>query len=96
MYARFLQANGFSLLFCADEEVIGKKLHEKGIEVEIKKESFGQKKVSENELSLLMKKANSINIFGKKTAAVAIKGGIAKKEDIRKISGVWHLQVFKV
>lgn len=84
------------MLFCADDSLLGKTISEKETHIEIRKESFGGKKVGKKELAGLLKKADSINIFGTECTGVALREGIAKKNDVIEIAGVRHLQVYRL
>lgn len=84
------------LLFCADSNLVGKTLKENGIEIQIKKETFKEKKTSPTQLVKLLTKATNINLIGNKCVKIAVKKGLALEKDIKKIQGIAHLQIYKV
>lgn len=88
--------NGVTLLACCDEELAGKTLKEKKLEITLKESFYKEKKTSEKELEALLKKADSINLFGKKCVEIAKRKGLIKEADIIKVNGVPHAQIYKI
>lgn len=91
---RFVKTKESSILLCADTELLGKKITENGLEIEFKASTYGEK-TSKEKLSKMLKDADNINLFGKESTAIAVKEKIAKAQDIKKILGVAHLQVYR-
>ena len=89
------ETKDYSLLACCDKELIGKTLKEKDIEISVNKRFYKEKEVNEIELKKLLKKANNINLLGKKCVKVALTEGFINKNNIIKISGVPHVQIYK-
>ena len=83
-------------LACCDEELSGKTIKGNGIEVTINESFFGNEKTGEKKLASLLKKADSINLFGKECTAIAAKKGFIKESDIIKIGEVPHAQIYKI
>lgn len=96
MYARLIETREAVILFCCDDELLGKKLAFKGVEIEIKKETYGQKKISEKEAEQMLKLATTANIFGEKSVEIAVKLGLSESRHVKKIQGVPHLQIYTV
>ncbi|MEK6941849.1 MAG: DUF424 family protein [archaeon] len=86
----------FTVLACCDEELSGKTIKGNEIEATIKESFFGNKKTGEKKLVSLLKKADSINLFGNKCIAIAAKKGFIKESDIIKIGKVPHVQIYKI
>ena len=95
MYAKLHETKEYSILACCDIELIGKTLKEKDIEMNVSENFYKEKEVNEIELKKLLKKANNINLLGKKCVKVALTEGFINKKDIIKISGVPHVQIYK-
>lgn len=75
-----------------DAELIGKKFEEGDFQLEVK-ESFFKGEITEEEKAVeIMKDMRledaTFNIVGERSIALAIKSGIIKEENVRKISGV--------
>ena len=64
--------------------------------LEIQAEFYGEEKVGEEQLTEMMDAADNINLIGRKTVNVALKKGVAHKEDVKTIAGIEHLQVYKI
>ena len=75
---------------------MGKKLSENGLEVEISKKTFGEKKTSKTQLSKMIKNSNCTNLFGKESVGIAINEGLANEKDVKVIAGVPHLQIYRL
>ncbi|MDO8634161.1 MAG: DUF424 family protein [archaeon] len=96
MYTKLVETREAVILFCCDDELLGKKLVSKGIEIEIKKETYGQKKTSEKEAAEMLKRATTANIFGEKSVQIAVKLGLSSAKNVKKIQGVPHLQIYAI
>lgn len=94
LYCKLIQSTDFSILLCADKDIIGKTLSENGLEVEIKKEAYVGKKTSKKELAELLKNTGNVNLFGQKCVQAAIEAGFASEKMVKKIQGVPHLQIY--
>jgi len=88
--------HGKSVLACCDQELTGKTVKEGEIEFSIRESFYKGKKVGEKELKQWMEEADSINLIGKKTVAVALENEWIKKEDIVTIDKIPHVQIFKL
>ncbi|MBI4044578.1 MAG: DUF424 family protein [Candidatus Diapherotrites archaeon] len=96
MYATLIETGEAVILFCCDDELLGKKLVLKGTEIEIKKETYGQKKASEKETAEMLKRATTANIFGEKSVQIAVKLGLSSAKNVKKIQGIPHLQIYTI
>ena len=73
-----------------DKELIGKKLSEGNIELNVSEKFYKGEELPEDEMAEIMKNAKNVNILGKKSIAFAMKLGIITKENIIPIQGVPH------
>ncbi len=84
------------LIAICDEEILGKKIKWKNIEIEIKKEFYGGKKVSEKEILDVLEEMTVGNFFGNRIVDFMIRNGVVKKENVIKIGGIAHAQFIKI
>lgn len=84
------------MLACADDDLLGKTLKEGKISFKVNERFYKDKKVTKKELKGLLEQADNINLVGEESVSVALEEGYIKKEDIIRISGVPHAQIFKV
>ncbi|MBI2667582.1 DUF424 family protein [Candidatus Woesearchaeota archaeon] len=77
-----------------DEDLINKKFEDKNFRLDVSEEFYKGKKMNEDEALDVMKKAEILNIVGKKSINLALKNGIIIKEHIIKIKGIPHAQLF--
>ena len=96
MYAKVLQAENKVILAAADKELVGKVFEEGAIRFEVKESFYKGKQVTEEELVDLMEDADSMNLVGDKTIAVAVSKGFVDERSVKNIHGARHVQVYKV
>ena len=84
------------MLACADDDLLGKTLKEGKISFKVNERFYKERKVDKKELKELLAQADNINLVGEETVSVALEEGYIKKEDIIRIDGVPHAQIFKV
>jgi len=85
-----------AMLNICDVDLVGKKISEKNLQVDISKNYYGEKIVEKNEAENLLKNSLIINMVGKETISLSMNLGIGSKEGIKKISGVPFLIVYKI
>ena len=96
MYAKRYTVKNEVVVAVCDKELIGKVLREGELVLDLKKYSsfyVGELATPESVLALLTE-ATSINLVGEKAVGLAVKKGLAKKRDAKKIGGVPHLQIY--
>ncbi|MFH1663784.1 MAG: DUF424 family protein [archaeon] len=81
------------ILAACDSELSGKILDKK-TGFTVKPEFYGKEKIDEKKLIQLIKKADSVNLVGKKSVGVALKEKIAEEKNVIKINKVPHLQIY--
>lgn len=85
----------FILAVC-DKELVGRKFEKEGIELDVKKGFYRGKEGDEEKIKELSNKATIINAVGEKCITILIKEGHIKKENIKKVQGIWHAQMVKI
>ncbi len=78
-----------------DESLLGKVIKRKGVDIEISKGFYGEKKIDEAVAARLMQKSTIGNLFGKEIISLARKNGFITKENIILIDGIPHAQFVK-
>ncbi len=96
LYSKIHKAHGTTLLACCDEELAGTTIKGKEIEATLKESFFKDKKTDEKQLTALLKKADSINLFGEKCVEIAKRKHFIKESDIIRIGSVPHVQIYKI
>jgi len=84
------------LLNICDAPLLGKKLAEKKLKLNISESYYGERIVEKEEAENLLKKCSSINMVGKETVSLSVSLGIGTKEGVKQINGVPFLLVFKM
>ncbi len=85
-----------STLNICDAELLGKKIIQDELNVDISESYYGQKLVEKEEAKSLLKNSSIINMVGKETVSLSIELGIGSETGIKTISGVPFLLVFKI
>jgi uncharacterized protein len=85
-----------TMLNICDAELLGKKIIQDKLNMDISKSYYGEKLVEKEEAKSLLKNSSIINMVGKKTISLSIELGIGSENGIKTISDVPFLIVFKV
>lgn len=73
--------------FC-DKELIGKELKEGDLCIKITERFYKGEDLPENRIIEILKDANSINVVGEKSIQIALKAGIIKEDNIKRIKDI--------
>jgi len=84
------------LLNICDAPLLGKKLAEKNLKLNISESYYGERIVEKEEAENLLKKCSSINMVGKETISLSVGLGIGTEEGVKQVNGVPFLLVFKM
>jgi hypothetical protein len=84
------------MLNICDVDLVGKKISEKNLQVDISKNYYGEKIVEKNEAENLLKNSSVINMVGKETISLSMNLGIGSEKGIKKVGGVPFLIVYKI
>ena len=98
MYMRVQEKGKSVIVALCDRELIGKEYCEGELVLDLKAYASFYKgnAVDEEEAVLALREATSINLVGKKSVGLAKKLGLAGKDEIRKICGIPHVQVYRI
>ncbi len=83
------------LLAVCDKEILGNILKFGEIEFEVKESFYFEKFAGKKEIEKMLDKAKTINLIGNKIVEIAIKKKLINSDDIMKISGISHVQIYK-
>ena len=87
--------NNTTLNIC-DTELLGKKLVQDELTMNISENYYGEKFVDAEEAKSLLENSSIINMVGSKTVSLSIELGVGSENGIKMISGVPFLIVFKI
>ena len=85
-----------TMLNICDVDLVGKKISENNLQVDISKNYYGKEIVEKNEAKNLLKNSSIINMVGKEIISLSMNLGIGSEKGIKKISGVPFLIVYKI
>ncbi len=85
-----------TMLNICDVDLVGKKISEKNLQVDISKNYYGKEIVEKNEAENLLKNSSVINMVGKEIISLSMNLGIGSEKGIKKIRGVPFLIVYKM
>ena len=85
-----------TMLNICDVDLVGKKISENNLQVDISKNYYGKEIVEKNEAENLLKNSSIINMIGKEIISLSMNLGIGSEKGIKKISGVPFLIVYKI
>ncbi len=96
MYMKIHDVGGERILAACDKEHIGKVLKEGKLVIDVKSYSsfYKGEEVDSNDIVRELEECTSANLVGEKAVACAISQGIAKKSDVKMVSGVPVLMLF--
>ena len=84
------------MLNICDAKLLGKKIVQDDLNMNISKSYYGEKLVEKEEAIILLKKSSIINMVGKETISLSVELGIGSENGIKSISGIPFLIVFKM
>jgi len=93
---RFTGYQENTMLNICDVDLVGKKISENNLQVDISKNYYGKEIVEKNEAENLLKNSSIINMVGKEIISLSMNLGIGSEKGIKKISGVPFLIVYKI
>jgi hypothetical protein len=84
------------VLNICDAELLGKKITEDNLNMNISKSYYGEKIVEHKEAQSLLKNSKIINMVGKNTISLSLELGVGSEIGVKKIGGVPFLIVYKM
>lgn len=96
-FKRYQTEHGDMIAMC-DEELIGKKLEEGKIEIDLEKYAgfYKGELLKEEDVIELLDNIYSANVVGERATEILIKKGIVDKKEVKKVAGVPFVQVFTI
>ncbi len=82
------------MLNICDADLLGKKITENDLTMNISESYYGDRFVEEQEAEILLKNSSIINMAGPETISLSIKLGVGSENGIKKVSGVPFLIIF--
>ncbi|HEX6561961.1 MAG TPA: DUF424 family protein [Nitrososphaera sp.] len=96
MYAaRTTPYQGSLMVDICDLELIGSKLEQDGLAIDLTEAYFKQQVIAQQEAGELLKKCAIANLVGDKIVGQALSMKLAKEASVKRISGVPFLMIFK-
>lgn len=92
---RKINYQGSIMVNICDQELVGTKVNEGQLEVEITPDYFGQQLVSEDEATELLGTCSVANLVGKRIVDKALRMKLASGLGVRTISDIPFLMIFK-
>lgn len=84
------------MLNICDADLLGKKIAEKDLKLNISESYYGERIVEKKEAENLLKQSSIINMVGKETISLSTSLGIGSEQGIKEIDGIPFLIVFKM
>ena len=85
-----------TMLNICDAELLGKKIVQDDLTVNISEGYYGDRFVDQKEAESLLQSASIINMVGKETVSLSVKLGVGSETGIKIISGIPFLIVFNM
>ncbi len=92
---RIMKYQGSIMINICDIELVGTKLEQGDMVVDLTKEYFQQEIIEESKAEDLLQSCSIANLVGERIVNRAIKLRLAKEISIRRVSGVPFLMIFK-
>ncbi len=96
MYLKIHRAQGHVVVAVCDREILGKKICEGELEIEISERFYKGKIASAREVIEALKSATVANLFGEKAVACALENGLIEKQNVLWINGIPHAQIYQL
>ena len=85
-----------TMLNICDSELLGKKITQDELNMNISENYYGGKLVEKEEAKSLLKNSSIINMVGKESVSLSIELGIGSENGIKTISGIPFLLIYKI
>ena len=85
-----------TMLNICDVELLGKKIIQDDLTVNISESYYGDRFVDQKEAESLLQSASIINMVGKETVSLSVKIGVGSENGVKIISGIPFLIVFNM
>jgi len=85
-----------TMLNICDSELLGKKITQDELNMNISENYYGGKLVEKEEAKSLIKNSSIINMVGKESVSLSIELGIGSENGVKTISGIPFLIIFRL
>ncbi len=96
IYIKFHKGRLSEVVSVCDKDLIGKNFSTKKLCLNIKKDFYKGELMEEKEIKKILKSASNLNIVGERSIKLALKEKIIDKDNIIRIKGVPHAQIYSV
>ncbi len=96
MIAKVHRSQGKIILAMCDNNILGRKFEEKGLQLDLTSDFYNGKEEPEERLNLLIKAASILNFVGKESVSYGIKQGVVDRGNVGKIKGIPHAQAVRL
>ena len=93
VYTKIHKSRGEVLLAVCDEEIMGERLSDRNLTLEVKESFYKGDLMGVDEAIDRMESATIVNMMGNGIVSAAIDAGIITEENTMEISGVKHAQI---
>jgi len=90
------KSQGRKIICLCDKNLIGKKIEDKDLQLDVSKSFYNGLDSSEDEVFNETREFSSLNIVGKEAADFALKNGLISKNNIIKIKNIPHAIVISL
>lgn len=92
---RLIRHEGALMVNICDEELLGKIIKGKGLEMNISESFFGNDKINLTEALDIIKKSHTVNLVGKRIVKQTLQANLASKFAVKKIGPTLFLMIIK-
>ena len=92
MYVKIHHTKYRDVVAICDKDLIGKKFSENNLELNISERFYKGNNLDDEEVIIIMKNSEALNIVGKKSVELAIKNNIVSKNQVITIQGIPYAQ----
>jgi len=96
MYLKIHRTEEHILVAVCDKEILGKKISDGELEVEISERFYKGKIAARKEVLEALESATVANLFGEKAVACALESGFIDGQNVLRINGIPHAQIYKL
>ena len=96
MYVKVYRVSGEVMVALCDEEVLGIKVKESGLVLDVNPSFYKGRLVGPEEAVEALEEATIANIVGEKAVRLAVEKGFVHEESIVYIGGIPHVQMVKI
>ncbi|MFC1768902.1 DUF424 domain-containing protein [Nanoarchaeota archaeon] len=84
------------ILSVCDNDLIDKKFEEGNLQLDLTQDFYKGEEANEDDVVKLVEIAQCAHVIGEKSVSLLVSKGIVKEEHVKKVSGIPHVEIFKV